>query len=153
MKSSASSPIRSQRIWSVTEADLGRVTVTGVETDRYVFRVPSLRNVAVTAPYFHDGRASSLTAAIEIMARIQLGRELPVQDVRSIAAFLETLTGEYQGRSLAGKPAAICNETAPHSGADDRHYPARPDLLAGPGHDTGRGPCTSACSKPCEALL
>ncbi len=87
----------------VTEADLGRVTVTGAETDRYVFRVPSLRNVAVTAPYFHDGRASSLTAAIGIMARIQLGRELPAQDVRSIAAFLETLTGEYQGRSLAGE--------------------------------------------------
>ena len=87
----------------ITEADLGRLTVTGEEADRYVFRVPSLRNVAVTAPYFHDGRASSLTAAIEIMARIQLGRELPVQDVRSIAAFLETLTGEYQGHSLAGE--------------------------------------------------
>ena len=87
---------------SDTEADLGRFTVTGEEADRHVFRVPSLRNVAVTAPYFHDGRTTSLAEAVETMARIQLGRELPTQDVRSIVAFLESLTGEYRGRSLAG---------------------------------------------------
>ena len=87
---------------SDTEADLGRFTVTGGEADRHVFRVPSLRNVAVTAPYFHDGRTTSLAKAVETMARIQLGRELPMQDVRSIVAFLESLTGEYRGRSLAG---------------------------------------------------
>ena len=84
-----------------TDADLGRFTITGIEGDRHVFRVPSLRNVAVTAPYFHDGSAASLPQAIEIMARVQLGRDLPRPDIDLIVGFLGTLTGEYQGRSLA----------------------------------------------------
>jgi cytochrome c peroxidase len=82
-------------------ADLGRFAITRMESDRYVFRVPSLRNVAVTPPYFHDGSAASLPEAVEIMARVQLGRELPGQDIDLIVKFLETLTGEYQGRPLA----------------------------------------------------
>jgi cytochrome c peroxidase len=81
-------------------ADLGRYTITGNERDRHVFRVPGLRNVAVTAPYFHDGSADSLSTAVAIMARSQLGRELPQQDVDLIVKFLGTLTGVYQGRSL-----------------------------------------------------
>jgi cytochrome c peroxidase len=81
-------------------ADLGRYTITGNERDRHVFRVPSLRNVAVTAPYFHDGSVGSLSTAVAIMARSQLGRELPQQDVDLIVKFLGTLTGAYQGRSL-----------------------------------------------------
>jgi len=85
-----------------TEADLGRFALTGAEDDRQVFRVPSLRNVAVTAPYFHNGQTSSLAEAVGIMARNQLGRELPRDDIASIVRFLDTLTGEYQGRSLAG---------------------------------------------------
>jgi cytochrome c peroxidase len=84
----------------VTEADLGRFAITGNETDRYVFRVPSLRNVAVTAPYFHDGSAASLSEAVETMARVQLGRDLPRPDIELIVKFLGTLTGEYQGRAL-----------------------------------------------------
>jgi len=84
----------------VTNADLGRFTLTGAETDRYVFRVPSLRNVAVTAPYFHNGSASSLAEAVDIMARIQLGRDLPARDIELMTKFLATLTGEYQGRVL-----------------------------------------------------
>jgi cytochrome c peroxidase len=83
-------------------ADLGRFTVTGDDADRHVFRVPSLRNVAVTAPYFHDGRAESLAQAVEVMAIYQLGRQLPREDIDSIVAFLKTLTGEYRGRPLAG---------------------------------------------------
>jgi cytochrome c peroxidase len=85
---------------SLSEADLGRFTITGREQDRQVFRVPSLRNVAVTAPYFHDGRTVSLPEAVEIMGRSQLGRELPKQDVEAIVQFLGTLTGEYRGRPL-----------------------------------------------------
>jgi cytochrome c peroxidase len=85
------------------EADLGRFAITGIEEDRQVFRVPSLRNVAVTAPYFHNGYTSSLTEAVEIMARSQLGRELPREDLARIVQFLNTLTGEYRGRSLAGR--------------------------------------------------
>jgi cytochrome c peroxidase len=85
----------------VTDADLGRFAITGIEDDRHVFRVPSLRNVAVTAPYFHDGSALSLPEAVDIMARAQLGRDLPGQDIDLIVKFLGTLTGEYQGRSLS----------------------------------------------------
>jgi cytochrome c peroxidase len=88
---------------SVSEADLGRFTITHDDQDRHVFRVPSLRNVAVTAPYFHDGRASTLEEAVDIMAKAQLGRILSQQDIGLIVQFLHTLTGEYQGRSLASQ--------------------------------------------------
>jgi len=83
------------------EADLGRYQVTSVPRDRGVFRVPSLRNVAATAPYFHDGRAATLERAVETMATVQLGRKLGAEDVESIVQFLRTLTGEYQGRLVA----------------------------------------------------
>ena len=85
----------------IRTADLGRFTITGKAADRFVFRVPSLRNVAVTAPYFHDGRAQTLEQAITEMARSQLGRVLTERDVELIAGFLRTLTGEYRGRPLA----------------------------------------------------
>jgi cytochrome c peroxidase len=80
--------------------DPGRIAVTGVTRDREVFRVPSLRNVAVTAPYFHDGRAQRLEDAVETMADAQLGRKLSKEDLDKIVGFLHTLTGEYQGRPL-----------------------------------------------------
>jgi len=82
------------------KADLGRFNVTGLEEDRHVFKVPSLRNVAVTAPYFHDGSAKTLADAVTTMGRYQLGRELSKEDVRLIVAFLRTLTGEWQGQVL-----------------------------------------------------
>jgi cytochrome c peroxidase len=82
-------------------ANLGRFAITGNEADRNVFRVPSLRNVAVTSPYFHDGSVASLAAAVEIMARSQLGRNLPPQDIDVIVKFLGTLTGSYQGTTLS----------------------------------------------------
>jgi cytochrome c peroxidase len=86
---------------AATRADLGRFTITGDEADRHVFRVPSLRNAALTAPYFHDGSAKSLEEAVEIMARNQLGRTLAEREVALIVAFLRTLTGERGGRPLA----------------------------------------------------
>jgi cytochrome c peroxidase len=85
----------------IRPADLGRFTVTDNSADRFVFRVPSLRNVAVTAPYFHDGRAETLEQAIEEMARSQLGRVLTAQEIELIAGFLRTLTGEYRGDTLS----------------------------------------------------
>jgi cytochrome c peroxidase len=85
----------------IRTADLGRFTITGKADDRFVFRVPSLRNVAVTAPYFHDGRAQTLDQAIREMARSQLGRVLTERETALIAGFLRTLTGEYQGRPLS----------------------------------------------------
>jgi cytochrome c peroxidase len=89
---------------NVSDGDLGRWTITGVDRDIGVFRVPSLRNVQVTAPYFHDGRTDTLAEAVEIMARSQLGREVSPVDLRAIVAFLETLTGEYNGRKLSASP-------------------------------------------------
>ncbi|GAA3068243.1 cytochrome c peroxidase [Rhizobium viscosum] len=88
------------------DGDLGRYTLTGVDADKGVFRVPSLRNVAVTAPYFHNGSVSSLSDAVEIMARSQLGRTLNQRDVESLVAFLGTLTGEYNGHKLQPAPAS-----------------------------------------------
>jgi cytochrome c peroxidase len=88
---------------NISDADLGRYAVTRSDSDRHVFRVPSLRNVAVTPPYFHDGSAASLADAVDIMARAQLGRDLPGKDIELIVKFLATLTGEYQGRSLAAQ--------------------------------------------------
>jgi cytochrome c peroxidase len=81
-------------------ADIGRYLVTGRERDRHVFRVPSLRNVGATAPYFHDGSAQSLDDAVYVMARFQLGQQPNDKDVQLIVKFLKTLTGYYQGRSL-----------------------------------------------------
>ncbi len=80
----------------ITKADLGRFAITGDKNDRHVFRVPSLRNIALTAPYFHDGRTDSLPQAVEIMARNQLGRTLAPQEVEDIVKFLDTLTGAYR---------------------------------------------------------
>lgn len=82
------------------EADQGRFNVTGLEEDRHVFKVPSLRNVAVTAPYFHDGSVQSLDKAVHIMGHYQLGMEMSDEDVQLIVAFLRTLTGEWEGRVL-----------------------------------------------------
>jgi cytochrome c peroxidase len=81
--------------------DLGRYAVTGVPRDRAVFRVPSLRNVAVTAPYFHDGRARTLADAVDTMARVQLGITLTPEEIGVLVQFLQTLTGEYRGRPVA----------------------------------------------------
>lgn len=79
---------------TLTDADLGRYNVTRRDEDRHVFKVPSLRNVALTGPYFHDASAATLEQAVAVMGHYQLGRELPPQDVEFIVAFLNTLTGE-----------------------------------------------------------
>ena len=76
-----------------------RFHVTGLEEDRHVFKVPSLRNVALTAPYFHDGRVDTLDEAVRLMARHNLGRSLGPGDTADIVAFLKTLTGIYQDRT------------------------------------------------------
>lgn len=78
-------------------ADLGRYNVTGRDGDRFVFKVPSLRNVTLTAPYFHDGSAETLAEAIRQMGLHQLGRELSDEEVALLAEFLATLTGEIPG--------------------------------------------------------
>ncbi|MEM9861084.1 MAG: cytochrome c peroxidase [Myxococcota bacterium] len=78
----------------LTAADNGRMNHTGRESDRHFFKVPTLRNIAVTAPYFHDGSEDELAGAVRTMAYVQLGRELEDSDVQQLVAFLESLTGE-----------------------------------------------------------
>lgn len=80
--------------------DFGCYNVTGRDIDRHRFRVPGLRNVAVTPPYFHDDSIDELDETIRVMGRYQLGVDLVREDVRSMVAFLESLTGEYKGKSL-----------------------------------------------------
>lgn len=74
--------------------DVGRYAVTKKESDRFVFKVPSLRNVADTGPWFHDGSVGTLPGAVRLMARHQLGRELDDAQVAAIVAFLGSLSGE-----------------------------------------------------------
>jgi len=84
----------------ITEVDLGRFNITKREQDRYFFKVPTLRNVAVTPPYLHDGSAATLEEAVQVMTRYQLGKKLKKADEVRIVAFLRTLTGEYSGKPL-----------------------------------------------------
>ncbi len=77
------------------DKDLGRYEVTKKEADKHLFRVPTLRNVAVTAPYFHNGAVATLEQAVRVMGSTQLGRELSDRDVADIVAFLEALTGPF----------------------------------------------------------
>ena len=74
--------------------DKGRFMVTKTPSDEYVFKVPSLRNVVLTAPYFHTGKVWDLRQAVAIMGASQLGIELTADDVDKITAFLTSLTGE-----------------------------------------------------------
>jgi cytochrome c peroxidase len=79
---------------AMVEVDKGRFLVSKKPEDLHVFRVASLRNVALTAPYFHDGAVDTLDEAIALMGRHQLGREIPPADRRDIEAFLRSLTGK-----------------------------------------------------------
>ena len=84
----------------LTDADNGRWAQTQVERDRYRFRTPGLRNIALTWPYYHDGSVNTLPEAVEKMARFQVGTELKPEQVSLITRFLNTLTGEYKGVKL-----------------------------------------------------
>ncbi len=83
--------------WPVTKSakvDNGRFDVTKNEADKYMFKVPSLRNVEKTWPYFHDGSVKDLNEAIKIMAKLQLNKDLTDDQVADITAFLKTLTAD-----------------------------------------------------------
>lgn len=80
--------------------DVGRFAVTHKEEDMYVFKVPPLRNVEKTYPYFHDGSVWKLEDAVRIMAETQLGKKLTPQEVDKIVAFLKSLTGEIPKHAL-----------------------------------------------------
>jgi len=106
--------------WKATgsrEIDKGREDVTKVPTDTYVFKVPSLRNVAMTPPYFHDGSVVRLAEAVRVMARVQLGKTLPDGTVQDIVAFLESLTGPLPADFATEPvlPAAAFEAASPQS--------------------------------------
>lgn len=84
----------------LTVEDNGRFKETKDERDRHRFKVPGLRNVALTAPYYHDATQATLEDAVISMAKYEVGVDLSQQEVKQIVAFLKTLTGEYQGKLL-----------------------------------------------------
>jgi cytochrome c peroxidase len=84
----------------ITDVDAGQFNFTGKEEDRFKFKVPTLRNIAVTFPYFHDGQTDNLKDAVAIMSKYQEGRQLSDEEADLIVAFLQTLTGEYEGKPL-----------------------------------------------------
>jgi cytochrome c peroxidase len=85
--------------------DRGRANVTGQQSDEFLFRVSTWRNVALTAPYFHDGSAATLEDAIRTMSVVQLNRQLTDEEVHYIVAFLESLTGEQPQVVIPQLPA------------------------------------------------
>jgi cytochrome c peroxidase len=86
--------------------DLGRYEVTKKEEDKHMFRVPTLRNIAMTAPYFHNGAVKTLDEAIRVMAKVQLNKDLTQQQVDDIFAFLTGLTGEFPKIEIPRLPVA-----------------------------------------------
>lgn len=76
------------------QIDEGLFEQTGNENDKYMFKVPGLRNIAKTAPYFHDGSVDDLSRAVEIMSRVQLNKKLQEEETKKIVAFLESLTAD-----------------------------------------------------------
>ena len=84
----------------LTEADNGRFNVTKEEKDRHFFKVPVLRNVEITYPYFHDGSVNNLNDAVRIMGQVQRNKNFNDTEINNIVSFLKTLTGTYSGKSL-----------------------------------------------------
>lgn len=101
--------------WTVTKSktpDKGRQAVSQSDEDLYVFKVPSLRNISETAPYFHDGSAKDLSTAIRWMGKLQLNKDLTESQVKDIKAFLESLKGELP-RNYS---EAVSMTPEPHAG-------------------------------------
>lgn len=90
-----------QRGGELSEADNGRFNVTKDEKDRHVFKVPVLRNIELTFPYFHDGSTYNLAEAVDIMGKDQLDKQFSDDEIAKLVAFLMTLSGEYRGKPVA----------------------------------------------------
>ncbi len=82
----------------------GRSAVTGKDADRFNFKVPTLRNVELTYPYFHDGEAATLSEAVDVMGRLQLGRKFTADENAKLVAFMISLTGEQPSFKLPQLP-------------------------------------------------
>jgi cytochrome c peroxidase len=92
--------------------DKGLAEVSKNSADEHLWKVPTLRNVALTAPYFHNGSVKTLDKAVTLMAQLQLGKELTKEEVADIVAFLNGLTGEFPKQKmpvLPGTPGSTFN--------------------------------------------
>lgn len=85
--------------------DKGRAEVTKNDSDAHLFKVPTLRNVALTAPYFHNGSVKTLDQAVKLMAKLQLNKDLSKAEIDDIVAFLNGLTGEFPQQKMPRLPA------------------------------------------------
>ena len=93
---------------------IGRAAVTGKDADRFNFKVPTLRNVELTYPYFHDGAAATLSEAVDTMGRLQLGKQFTKSENANIVAFLKTLTGDQPKIEMPILPPSADNTPRPH---------------------------------------
>ncbi len=85
-------------------ADKGVATVSKKETDEHLWKVPTLRNIALTAPYFHNGSVTTLDEAVRVMAKMQLNKDLKKEEIADIVAFLTSLTGEFPKQTMPTLP-------------------------------------------------
>ena len=86
--------------------DVGRFTITGDDTDKHMWRVTGLRNVAVTAPYFHNGSVATLAEAVRVMAKTQLNKDFTDEQIADVEAFLHTLTGRFPDPQVPRLPSS-----------------------------------------------
>jgi len=99
--------------YKTNSPEIGRAGVSKNDAERFFFKVPTLRNVELTYPYFHDGAVNTLEEAVEIMGRLQLGRKYTQEEVAQIVAFLKTLTGEQPKLQMPILPPSTNNTPRP----------------------------------------
>ncbi|CCG17653.1 Di-haem cytochrome c peroxidase [Taylorella equigenitalis 14/56] len=126
-------------VYVTDNASAGRAGVTGQDIDRMMFKVPTLRNVELTYPYFHDGAANTLKQAVETMGRLQLGKKFTDEENANIVAFLKTLTGDQPDLKLPIIPPSSDatprpNPWAEMAKAEDKKEDAKP-MVAPQGDD------------------
>ena len=92
---------------------IGLAGVTKKDSDNFMFKVPTLRNIELTYPYFHDGATTSLNEAVNIMGEIQLGRQFTDEENEKIVAFLKSLTGEAPAFALPKLPPSVAATPKP----------------------------------------
>lgn len=95
------------------KADIGRAEVTKNDADKHLFKVPTLRNIALTAPYFHNGKVATLEEAVKVMAKTQLNKDLTPEQASDIVAFLNSLTGTFPKQEMPRLPE-LANQAFPN---------------------------------------
>lgn len=100
--------------YKTKSSDIGRAAVTGQNSDKFVFKVPTLRNISLTYPYFHDGAVWNLKEAVIIMADIQLGQKLSDDEANKITGFLQSLTGVQPQVVLPQLPPSTAQTPRPN---------------------------------------